>query len=233
MCGATGAKGGSTWRRRWRRRPALDPATAGRDRARALYGAGALALEQGDPLAARDLLEQSLTLARECGDRLTVARALRSLGNTVRYGHGDFAAARDSVRAVPGPQSGSWVIESRTSRWRSIVLGHLALAGGGLRGRARAACGRPYPVPRAGGPAEYRGRARRPGLVGRRTRGITAAARALLEQSLALLRELGDKAFIAEMIVRPGQRAYVAGRLRGGPRPSRAEPGPEPGSGWS
>jgi predicted ATPase/DNA-binding SARP family transcriptional activator/Tfp pilus assembly protein PilF len=62
------------------------PDAAPRDlrRARALDAAGALAHDQGDLGAAAGLHEESLAIARECGDRETIASALNNLGNVAR-----------------------------------------------------------------------------------------------------------------------------------------------------
>ncbi|HEY2954655.1 MAG TPA: protein kinase [Candidatus Eisenbacteria bacterium] len=62
-------------------------------RARALYGAGYLALWQGEEAAARPLFEESLGISRACGDRQGEARALSGLGLAAK-GRGDYEAAR-------------------------------------------------------------------------------------------------------------------------------------------
>ncbi len=183
----------------------LDPATVGRDRARALYAAGFLALEQGDLPAAPDLLEQSLTLARECGDPLTVARALGSLGNAVSgYGRGDLAAARDfyeqsltQFRALE---------DRRNVAMGLIALGNLARTEGDYTA-ARALLEDALTQFRELGDTRLVA-----GVLGdlgwlAGHQGDYPVARTLLEQSLALHRELGDKGFIAYAIQRQG---YVA-----------------------
>jgi tetratricopeptide (TPR) repeat protein len=183
----------------------LDPATVGRDRARALYAVGFLALELGDLPAAPDLLEQSLTLARECGDPLTVARALGSLGNAVSgYGRGDLAAARDfyeqsltQFRALE---------DRRNVAMGLIALGNLARTEGDYTA-ARALLEDALTQFRELGDTRLVA-----GVLGdlgwlAGHQGDYPVARTLLEQSLALHRDLGDKGFISYAIQRQG---YVA-----------------------
>ena len=73
--------------------PAPNVADLSAGRARALNGAGSLAWNQGDYLAARALLEESLNLRRELDDRQGVADTLNNLGN-VAADQGDYPAAR-------------------------------------------------------------------------------------------------------------------------------------------
>lgn len=62
-------------------------------RAKALHGAGNLAMEQSDYHAARALLNESLAIRRKLGEKVGIARCLNSLGR-VAYHHGDHVAAR-------------------------------------------------------------------------------------------------------------------------------------------
>ncbi|HLK59184.1 MAG TPA: tetratricopeptide repeat protein, partial [Chthonomonadaceae bacterium] len=62
-------------------------------RAEALLGAGTLATMQGDYATARALIEESLTIARELGDRRGIANSLNNLGNMAAE-QGDFTSAR-------------------------------------------------------------------------------------------------------------------------------------------
>ncbi len=62
-------------------------------RARALYASGNLAWQQGDHIAARPLLEESLALNRQLGDKRAIARSLTYLGLVMRA-LGDYAGAR-------------------------------------------------------------------------------------------------------------------------------------------
>jgi tetratricopeptide (TPR) repeat protein len=61
-------------------------------RAKALYGAGALAEDQGDYAAARTFYEESLALRRQLADRRGLASSLSALGHVARC-QGDDAAA--------------------------------------------------------------------------------------------------------------------------------------------
>ena len=63
-------------------------------RAKALQGAGQLALRQGDFPAAESLLRESLAIKRQLGDRRGASLALRGLG-IVAYERGDYSAARE------------------------------------------------------------------------------------------------------------------------------------------
>jgi predicted ATPase/DNA-binding SARP family transcriptional activator len=63
------------------------------ERAKALRGAGALALAQGDYASARPLLEESLTILQASGDRQGIAASLYRLGQIARV-QGDNEAAR-------------------------------------------------------------------------------------------------------------------------------------------
>jgi non-specific serine/threonine protein kinase len=67
-----------------------------RSRANALVRAGGLALYQGDVVAARPLIEQSLAIYRSLEDSKGIARALNGLGTASIYG-GDLSAARGFI----------------------------------------------------------------------------------------------------------------------------------------
>jgi tetratricopeptide (TPR) repeat protein len=69
-----------------------DPDQASAARARALTGAGALAVGQGDFAAARAHHEKSLVIHRAAGNPRGISRALGNLGIVCRY-EGDYAAA--------------------------------------------------------------------------------------------------------------------------------------------
>ena len=86
---------GALWRFWWRRghfregRAWLEAALAQgagseAERAKALYGAGSLATEQGDNEQATTLLEAALVAARTAGERAVVALALTDLGSIAR-----------------------------------------------------------------------------------------------------------------------------------------------------
>ena len=62
-------------------------------RAKALYAAGWLAMEQADHRAARPLLEEALAIGRELGDRHRIAACLNAMGK-LASARGEYAAAQ-------------------------------------------------------------------------------------------------------------------------------------------
>jgi predicted ATPase/class 3 adenylate cyclase/DNA-binding CsgD family transcriptional regulator len=81
-------------------------------RMKALYGAGFLAHWQRDSATARALLEESLAIARELGDRWTVGWVLYLLGRVAYFG-GDAATARalgEQCHAVAREVGDRWLI---------------------------------------------------------------------------------------------------------------------------
>jgi len=98
--------------RRWLARALEGTPVRSAARMKALLGAGYLAQHQRDLLAARALLTESLQIARERGDRWTVALALHHLGR-VAYYEDDPAAARSLAReslAVAEDVRDPWLI---------------------------------------------------------------------------------------------------------------------------
>ena len=83
--------------------------------ARALLGAGALALRLGDPAAARDRLEESVALWRELGDRRQIAYTLQILG-LLALSQGEAATARARL------QEGVALFREMGDRWGLAVL---------------------------------------------------------------------------------------------------------------
>jgi predicted ATPase/DNA-binding SARP family transcriptional activator len=87
-------------------------------RQRALNGAGAVVAELGDFAGARELLEQSLELARELGDGYRVARVGSNLGTLALFAADfDEAIARyaesvDYMRALDDPRALSLVVQN-------------------------------------------------------------------------------------------------------------------------
>ena len=79
--------------RRWLARALVRVRTAGADRAQALLGAGTLAWRQGDFVAARVHLDESVALWRDTADRRGRAEALHVLGH-VEFDQRDYAAAQ-------------------------------------------------------------------------------------------------------------------------------------------
>src|SRR5207237_4890675 len=61
------------------------------ERGKAIHAAGVLADYQSDYASGRALLEESLAIGRELGDRTGIARSLNNLG-IVAYHQGDYAS---------------------------------------------------------------------------------------------------------------------------------------------
>ncbi len=78
--------------REWFQRLLAAPGGSAPIRAKALHRAGMLAFRSGDAAAARALFEESLSMARQSGDKLQVAATLLGLGRVVALRQGDFAA---------------------------------------------------------------------------------------------------------------------------------------------
>lgn len=87
--------------RRWLERALAAGGTAPATRMRALFAAGALARIQSDYPAARALLEECLTLARQCGQEAVTMRALATLG-AVEAQQGEYMAAGAAVEESLG-----------------------------------------------------------------------------------------------------------------------------------
>jgi predicted ATPase/transcriptional regulator with XRE-family HTH domain len=124
---------GALWRFWWRRghyregRSWLEAALAqnvGTDaeRAKALYGAGSLATEQGDYTQATTLLEAALAAARLAGERAIAALALTDLGNIARQ-----QGAYERVTQFHG-EALALRRESGDRRGIAVSLGNLGLA---------------------------------------------------------------------------------------------------------
>jgi predicted ATPase/transcriptional regulator with XRE-family HTH domain len=183
----------------------LPPDVAGRERARALFGAGLMALTQGDAAAARDLLEQSLALGRACPDPLTVIRALRTLGHAVyAFGLGDLRAALGwyEQSVIEARALG----DARNIAMGLVNLGNVALARGDYPA-AQALLADALTQFQALGDA--RNSAILLGDLGwlAAHEGDYPTACALLAQSLAFHHEHGDKGFILDTM---GRQGYVA-----------------------
>jgi len=99
LCGALqrfwGTRGHLSEGRDWCARVLGKAEAAGgtRERAKALHTAGYLAYFQGNYPASRTLIEESLVIRRQLGDRTGVAASLNTLGN-VAIEQGDYDAAR-------------------------------------------------------------------------------------------------------------------------------------------
>jgi len=163
------------------------------ERAKALNEAGALSYSQGDYASARALLDESLSIRRELGDRQGIAWSLNLLGN-VAYDQGDYASARTlheeslSLRRELGDRLGiAWSLNS---------LGNIAHPQGDYR-TARALYEESLNLFRESG--DRQGTARSLSCLGYVffDQGQYATARVLHEESLNFFRDLGDRGGIA------------------------------------
>jgi predicted ATPase/DNA-binding SARP family transcriptional activator len=158
-------------------------------RAKALPGAGLLAWAQSDYARARSLLEESLAICREVGDRGIIAGLLYNLG-LVAWGQGDYAGARSlheeclAIKRKLGDQ-GELAYPLRS-------LGRVAQAQGDYA-RARSLLEESLAICRE--LQDRGGIAYSFNVLGSvaLARGDNGAAQALFEESLAIFRELGDK----------------------------------------
>jgi non-specific serine/threonine protein kinase len=91
--------------------PTGTQAVQGESRAKALEGAGTLARQQGDYVAAQGMFEESLAIRRKLGEHHGLGSVLNSLG-TLTYLRGDYQAARAlyaeslTIRRMLGDPSG-------------------------------------------------------------------------------------------------------------------------------
>jgi predicted ATPase/class 3 adenylate cyclase/Tfp pilus assembly protein PilF len=178
-----------------------------RYRATALNGAGVLAWSQGDYVIARSLMEESLSLQREIGDKMGIAHSLGSLGN-VACDQGDHLAARSlheeslSIRREIGDKRG--IANSFNG------LGIVAYDQGDYV-IARSLHEESLSIWREVG--DKRGIAHSLGSLGivAYEQGDYAIARSLYEESLSMQREVGDKKGIANSLSSLGIVAYDQG----------------------
>jgi len=173
-------------------------------RAKALNGAGALALRQSDYAAAQDYHAQAQALFREIGDQSGIATALQNLGNVAAY-RGDYAAAQDyhaqaqALFREIGDQSG--IADALNS------LGRIApspndkriyfMESLALRREIGDRVGMAVSLNNLGAIAEGE--------------GDYVAARAYYDESLSLKREVGDKRGIATALLNLGHIAHDQG----------------------
>jgi non-specific serine/threonine protein kinase len=176
-------------------------------RARALHAAGTLALAQSDYAAAQTLLEQSVTLRRELGDREGMAHSLTNLGAIARY-QGDLETARTlfeeslALRREVGDRHGI----ADALAW----LGNLAYDQGDFTAA--------YPLytesltiyRELGNRANISNMLSSLGGIASEQRAYPQA-RALLEESLAISRELDDRPGMVATLSNLGNTAYRQG----------------------
>ncbi|MEP6941975.1 MAG: tetratricopeptide repeat protein [Betaproteobacteria bacterium] len=176
-------------------------------RAKAVHAAGAMAWQQGDFLAARALLEESLAVRRTLGDRKGTAVSLNSLG-ALAYDLCDYPGARAqyeeslAIRRELGDQWGIAVSLNNLGNVACEQDDHPA---------ALASYEASLAMFRVLG--ERRGIAYALNNLGRLAfnRNDYAAARALHAESLAIRQELGDRWGIASSLNNLGNVASAQG----------------------
>jgi predicted ATPase/DNA-binding SARP family transcriptional activator len=179
-------------------------------RAKALNGAGVLACEQGEYVAARTLFEESLALFRALGDQQSIAFSLNNLGMVARH-QGEYVAARTLLeeslalfRALGDKRGIAFSLlnlgivisyQEETVAARTLYEESLALfrESGDTWGVANALIGVGMVAHEQG---EYR------------------TARMRYEEGLALKRKLGDKWGIAFSLINLGLVAHDQGEYR-------------------
>ncbi len=176
-------------------------------RAKALYGAGVLATEQGDYARGEELMRLSLDLYRGLGDGPRIAATLIALSNAAKYQTqyaraAVFAQESLALRRALGDRPG---IASALN-----VLSSLAVDRGDYR-RAAALADESLALRRdMGDRAAIAGTLNNLGEVARYEGDDTRAA-ALYEEALALFRALGDKRSVAWTLANLGYLAHRRG----------------------
>ena len=184
------------------------PATEGtRARAKALRGAGYLAVGHGDLVAGRSRAEESLAIARELGDEQGAAESLYALGRAA-YFEGDYESARSLFQeSLAVSRAASYPWGSALALYR---LGMVSLIQGDY----------PEARPRFEESATiFRQLGDRWNLsyslsaLGEEAfrRGDYALARSVLEESLTAFRELGSRSGIAMSLSELGWLALSEG----------------------
>lgn len=176
-------------------------------RAKTLSGAGLLARSQGDYDAARAMLEESVALCREIGDRGATAAALKELGTVYDY-QGDLETATSLYTQ-------SLETYRELEDWWGVgsVLNNLGVVAT-IQGRREAALAR-YRESlelrrKVGDKWGVAATLNNLGL-GYYHEGNHAAAVAVWEECLALFEELEDKANVGTILGHLGRASYLAG----------------------
>jgi predicted ATPase/DNA-binding XRE family transcriptional regulator len=176
-------------------------------RAMALYGAGELALAQGDPTGAVALLEESLALFRELGDEDDGDVVLAELGQAVRaQGNRDRAAALSEEGLGLGRRLG----DPRVAAIALNTLGHVERHRGNTEG-AIARYEESLALFRGIGHGWGSAYTLSNLAVAAFGRGEVERALALYEESLAIYSELGDKSGTALVLINLGDVARERG----------------------
>jgi predicted ATPase/class 3 adenylate cyclase len=169
-------------------------------RTRAVYGAGVLAFDQGDYARAETLLDTSLELSRECGDKGSIARSLTHLALIHRH-RGDYAKALtllEEGQALCREAGQTWDLAQAL---RSLAL---AVRRMGDYVRATALLEESLLLWRQTGDKSGLAKSLLSLGVVARLQGDLPKARTLLEESVALNRELGLKAELADALLTLG-----------------------------
>ncbi len=175
-------------------------------RARALFAAGVLAAEQGDYVSAGALVQESLDIARQLGDKQGAAVSLNALAVQARD-LGDLPVARSLLEESLAlwRESGD---QKAVARSLSNLANIVKLQGDNARASSLyAEC-----------LSIFQGLGDRTGVAWSmnyqgdvaRDQGDSAAARTLYEQGLAIFRELGDRWGIAGTLADLGSLAREA-----------------------
>ena len=176
-------------------------------RAQVLWGAGFLARRQGDYRSARALLNESLAIRRELGDRSGIGQVLNALGLIARE-QGDYAAARalhEESLALGRELGDQWGTGHALNN-----LGMVAYEEGNYAA-ARALHAEGLAIRRdLGDKFSVSQSLNNIGMVATAQKEY-ALARTVYEESLALKRELGDRLGTAYVINNLGDVAYHQG----------------------
>lgn len=158
-------------------------------RAKALYAAGMIALQQKDYASGRAWLEEAVAIRRELDDTVGLADALHFLGDVVLAERGPMEAAKLYEEGVELARAAG-----RTLTW-GVIRAHQALNAIMLRDhpRARAILEDSLPVARRlGGPWHTAGSLLGFGLLAR-AEGEPDRAQPYLHEAVSLLRDIGDR----------------------------------------
>jgi predicted ATPase/DNA-binding SARP family transcriptional activator/uncharacterized protein HemY len=176
-------------------------------RARALNGAGKLAIAQGDYVAAQAQLEESLAIQREIGDLQGMAASLNALGN-VAIAQGDYVAAQAQL------EESLAIRREIGDRWGITIslhnLGNVAYVQGDYVA-AQAHFEESLAITREIG--DRRSMAVALHFLGNVAiaQGDYVAAQAHFEESLAIRREIGDRWGIGASLIGLGNVAHAQG----------------------
>ena len=174
-----------------------DARTPAAARAKALHGAGSLALAQHDFDAAGSLLEAGLALYQELGDKRGCAWAISELGHLALYQGEDERAAKRYAESLALSRE---LDDTYNSAWALNHLGNVALRRGALDQAGELLAQSLTLFKAFSHTAGMASVITQLGRVALRA-GENAKARALFEESLSIFRELGQKRNIALSLV--------------------------------